>query len=76
MNDGETFSWWGAPRVKVVGAPGFADFRGRLLFRPPEHWEVRRLVIGIHVADGRDMVVVPEECVQLIGPEANGEGAA
>lgn len=51
------------PRVRVSGAPGYADFEGELILAPADDWPVRKAIVGFEREGKREVAVVPEECV-------------
>jgi hypothetical protein len=53
----------GIVKVKVSGAPGFADFEGELLMDVLSVDGRRLAVVGTEVDGKRDFELVPRECV-------------
>lgn len=50
-------------RVKVIDAPGYADFEGVALLLPTDDWPVRKVIVGFEWEGTRDFAVVPQKCV-------------
>ncbi len=54
------------PRVKVCGAPGYADFEGVLLWSQ-DSWP--RGVVGFEWEGKQEIAVIHPECITLIGDD-------
>ncbi|ARX87860.1 hypothetical protein SMD44_07342 [Streptomyces alboflavus] len=54
------------PRVKVSGAPGYADFEGLLLWA---HDGFPKVVVGFEWEGKQEMAVIDREFITLIGDD-------
>lgn len=57
--------------VKVINAPGFADFKGILLMEVPRVDGVLVSVVGCECDDSREVYVIESEYVHLVSSEVS-----
>ncbi len=58
------------PRVRVTGAPGYADFEGELIMNVKSVDDRSLSVVGFEWKGKRDFDLVPAECVTPITEES------
>lgn len=54
------------PKVTVKGAPGYAEFTGRLLLTPPADWLVGKVAVRFEWEGKQEIALVPRECVEEV----------
>lgn len=52
------------PKVRVTGAPGYADFEGVLVL--DSEYFPAKVVVGFEYEGAQELAVVPRECVERI----------